>query len=402
MKAPPRLSILHVAAPASAGGLERVVHSLAIGHHERSHRIRVVALIGRGEDGSPFLDPLEAADVEVHTLSVTRTSVLAERRFLRELCLRERPDVVHTHGYRPDIVDGPLAHRLGIPICSTEHGMSFMGGLTTIYEWLQLRSLRRFDAVAAVSRPIASALERTGVPRECIHWLPNAWADRVEFLERGAARRALELPADGAVVGFVGRLIPAKGGDVCLRALARIADLPFRVAMIGDGSERGALEALASSLGIADRVRFYGEITNAAPLFRAFDLFVLSSRTEGSPIVLLEAMAAGVPIAAATVGGVSEALGADEAWLVPAEDPEALAAAMRDALSGRAGAQRRAERASERLAGAYALQPWLDAYEEFYREAIRNRERIRASRKRSSSRSSGSAPSGRSPRASRR
>lgn len=378
MTSPSPLSVLHVAAPASAGGLERVVHALAIGHQRRGHRVRVAALLGRGEDGSPFLDPLRRARVEVHALSVTPWSVLAERRFIRELCRRERPDVVHTHGYRPDIVDGRVARRLGIPCCSTEHGMSFMGGRTTLYEWLQLRSLRRFDAVAAVSHPIARALERTGVPRERIHWLPNAWADSVEFLERSAARRALELPQDGAVVGFVGRLIPAKGGDLCLRALARIADLPFRIAMIGEGSERAALEELARSLGISDRVRFHGEITEAAPLFPAFDLFVLSSRSEGSPIVLLEAMAAQVPIAAAAVGGVPEALREQEAWLVPPEDPDALAAALREALADPAGARRRAERASERLASAYGLDPWLDAYEAFYAEAMRARERRRS------------------------
>lgn len=375
MKSPAPLSVLHVAAPAAVGGLERVVHSLAIGHHQRGHRVRVAALIGRGEDGSPFLEPLAHAGVEVHTLPVAPYSVVAERRFVGDLCRRERPDVVHTHGYRPDIVDGRVARRLGIPCCSTEHGMSFMGGRTAIYEWLQLRSLRKFDAVAAVSRPIAEALARTGVPRDRIHHLPNAWANRVAFLDRSAARRALNLSHEGAVVGFVGRLIPAKGGDLLLHALARISDLPFRIAIIGDGSERAALEALAASLGLADRVRFHGAIPHAAPLFPAFDVFVLSSRTEGSPIVLFEAMAAGVPIVAATVGGVAEALRAEEAWLVPREDPHALAAAVREALTDPAAARLRAARARGRLASAYALDPWLDAYEELYLAAIRARAR---------------------------
>jgi glycosyltransferase involved in cell wall biosynthesis len=195
------------------------------------------------------------------------------------------------------------------------------------------------------------------------------------FFFGGAARRALSLPQDGAVVGFVGRLIPAKGGDLLLRALARVSDLPFRVALIGAGSERARLEALASELGIAERVHFHGEIPNAAPLFPAFDLFVSSSRSEGSPIVLFEAMAAGVPIAAARVGGVPEALREQDAWLVPPEDPEALARAVREALGDPAAARRRAQSARERLASAYALAPWLDAYEAFYREAIEARAR---------------------------
>lgn len=375
MTAPSTLSILHVAAPASVGGLERVVHGLAIGHHRRGHRVRVAALLGPGESGSPFVEPLSRAGVEVHTLPVALHTVVAERRFVRSLCRVERPDAVHTHGYRPDIVDGGVARSLGIASCSTEHGMSFMGGRTTLYEWLQLRALRRFDAVAAVSRPIAEALEGAGVPRERIHRLPNAWAGSVEFLEPGAARRALALPGEGLVVGFVGRLIPAKGGDLFLRALARVADLPFRIVVIGEGSEGTALIQLAASLGLGDRVRFYGEITNAAPLFRAFDLLVLSSRTEGSPIVLFEAMAAGVPVVATAVGGVPEALGNEEAWLVPAEDPLALAEAVREALRAPDAARLRAARAHDRLVRANALDPWLDAYEDFYRAAIRARVR---------------------------
>lgn len=380
MSAGSRLSVLHVAAPASAGGLERVVHGLAIGHHRRGHRVRVAALVGRGEDGTPFEGPLRRAGVAVHTLSVTPYAVLGERRFIRELCGREQTDVVHTHGYRPDIVDGPLARRLGIASCSTEHGMSFMGGRTTLYEWLQLRSLRRFDAVVAVSRPIARVLERTGVPPERIHLQPNAWAASTVFRERGEARRALGLPEEGAVVGFVGRLIPAKGADVFLDALARVADLPFRVALVGDGSERSGLEARAAELGLTERVRFFGEISEAAPLFAAFDLFVLSSRTEGSPIVLFEAMAAGVPIAATTVGGVPETLREGDAWLVPAEDPEALAAAIREALERPDTAKSRAARAAERLAETYALEPWLDAYEKIYRSAIGARASSRCKR----------------------
>lgn len=365
------IRILHVVSPGRVGGLERVVQALAIGHRGRGHEVSVGVLVGSDHDGSAFTAPLEDVGVTVHRCQVELHTVLRERRFVRELCLLEGPQVVHTHGYRPDILDAPVARRLGIPTLSTEHGMSRMGGRTAIYEWLQMRGFRRLDAVVAVSRPIAAMLEESGVEAARIHVVPNAWAEGGELLERIAARRRLALPEDALVVGFVGRLIHAKGGDVLLRAIQALADERLQVAVIGEGPERPDLEQRVRDAGLADRVRFHGEVLDAAACFRAFDLFVSSSRTEGTPIVLFEAIAAGVPVVATSVGGVPDVLGPDQALLVPPEDPSALAAAIREALAEPGAASVRAENAMRRLGEHYALEPWLDRYESIYRALIR-------------------------------
>lgn len=120
-------------------------------------------------------------------------------------------------------------------------------------------------------------------------------------------------------------------------------------------------------------VRFYDDLTEAGPLFGAFDVYVLSSRSEGLPVVLLEAMAAGTPIVATTVGGVSDTLGEREGYLVPAEDAEALARAISLALSDPADALQRADSARKRLARDFALDHWLDRYEAVYRHALRHK-----------------------------
>lgn len=324
----------------------------------------MAALVTPGARDHPFLTPLREADVAVHPIEVRLRSVLAERRAVRELCTSLRPDVVHTHGYRPDIMDGGVARRLGIPTVSTEHGMSKMGGRTRVYEWLQLRSLRRYQAVAAVSEPIAETLRREGVARERIRVIPNAWAAHVDYLDRASARAELGLPADGLVLGFLGRLITAKGGDLLLDALERLGERAPLAALIGDGSERAALERRARERRL--NVRFLGEHDDGARFLPAFDGFALPSRTEGTPIVLFEAMAAGVPVIASRVGGVPDVLG-DTAWLVAPEDPEALAAALGEWLEDPARAAARADAARARLAERYALAPWLDAYEALYR-----------------------------------
>ncbi|MGH0037026.1 MAG: glycosyltransferase [Myxococcota bacterium] len=361
-----RLRILHAVSPASVGGLERVVHALAGGMAGRGHEVHVASLVAEGDPGEAFRGPLEAAGVSVHSLAIRTLSVLREHRFVQSLCRQLRPDVVHTHGYRPDIVDARAARRLGIPTLSTEHGMSKMGGRTAVYEWLQLRALRRFDGVVAVSAPIARTLEASGVDPDRIELLPNAWAEDVVFRGRGEARRELGLPDEGPVVGWVGRLIGAKGGDVFLRALAGSAS-GAPASIVGEGPERAAWSELAAGLGLADRVRFHGEVQGAARLLPAFDVFVLSSRTEGTPIVLLEAIASGVPIVATAVGGVPDVLGEDGALVVPAEDPGALAAAVDEVLADPEAGRERTRRARARVAERHGLAAWLDRYESLYR-----------------------------------
>jgi glycosyltransferase involved in cell wall biosynthesis len=208
------------------------------------------------------------------------------------------------------------------------------------------------------------------VRRDRIHVVPNAWAGNVDFLDRSAARQRLGLPVDGLVVGWVGRLIDAKGADILLRAVASLVDLPMNVALIGEGPERPGLEAICHSLGLDDRIRFHGEVLDGARYFRAFDVFVLSSRTEGTPIVLFEAMAAGVPIVATSVGGVPDVVGDEGALLAPPEDPQALAAALRRALLETGESRARAAQAAQQLHERYPLEPWLDRYEALYRELI--------------------------------
>lgn len=370
MTDPTSLSILHVAAPGAIGGLERVLHDLAIGHYRRGHDVHVAALIGGDGDYGPVLDPLHQAGVPTHVLPVRPYSIVRERGFIRSLCHEHGIRVVHTHGYRPDIVDAGVARRLGLATVSTEHGMSKMGGRTRIYEWLQMRLFRRLDAVVAVSRPIAQALEQSGVDPGRVHLIPNAWAGGVDFLDRGEARAALGLPDDRPVIGWVGRLIRAKGADVFLRALAELRDPSVEAAVIGDGGERAALEKLCEDLGLAGSVRFYGAIPDARRCFRAFDVFALSSRTEGTPIVLFEAIAANVPVVATAVGGVPDVLTREAAILVDRVDAQELAGALRESIENPKHAAARSERASAQLLERYGIESWLDRYHRVYRSVL--------------------------------
>ena len=363
--------ILQVVAPGAFGGLERVVQLLAAGLVRLKHEAHVVGVAGVTEAGAAegFLAPLADAGVRTHPLVVRGR--LEERAAVERLCRELRPDVVHTHGYRPDVLDADVARRLGIPIVTTVHGFTGGGWKNRLYEWLQCRGFREFDAVVAVSRPLASRLAAAGVPASVIHEVPNAWGDvgaPAPPLDRAEARRVLGLPADDFVIGWVGRLSPEKGADVLLDAIPHLHDLaPLAVSFVGDGAERLSLAARARGLGLNGQIHWHGAVAEAGRFFSAFDVFVLSSRTEGTPLVLFEAMAAGVPIVATEVGGVPYVVSPSEAALVRAGHPGELAIEIRAVRRAPDIAQRRARAARARLERDFDVTTWLERYVAIYR-----------------------------------
>ena len=241
-----------------------------------------------------------------------------------------------------------------------------------VYERLQRLALRRCAAVAVVSQQLAGVVVRSGVAMDRVHVIPNAW-DGAAPLSRAAARRALGLPAEAFVVGWVGRLSAEKGPDVLLEALPVLRDLDFIVSMVGDGPLALSLRQERHLLGLDAVVRMHGAVPEAGRLFTAFDVFVLSSRTEGTPIVLFEAMAAGVPIIATAVGGVLDLLGPESAWLIGPDDPLKLAAALREVRAHPAVARVRSAIAYDRLRAEFRPEPWVQQYIGVYDRVRRRR-----------------------------
>lgn len=368
-----KLRIAHACTPASVGGLERVVQGLAIGLAARGHSIDVIAVVEPDVRTDDLRAPLDAAGVTVHELRLGGRDYLGEIRRVGALLHELAPDVLHTHGYRADLMHGLIGCPRRTANVSTLHGSSRLGGVSHVFEWLQERALRRFDGVVAVSTPLERQLLALGVPRAAVHRIPNATKAPLP-LPRVDARATLGLAGAGVVIGFIGRLIPIKGTDVLLDALASVRDLAWDAVIVGGGPERARLESLAESLGLGSRVHFSGERDHAARYLAAFDLFVLPSRSEGTPIVLLETLAAGVPVIASAVGGVPDLITAPaEGALVPPDDPAALAAAIRAVLSTPEAAQAAARSAQERLRREYDFDAWISRHEAFYAAAMERR-----------------------------
>ncbi len=361
------LSVLHVLAPARYGGLERVVSSVAVGQAEAGIDTRVLAIVEPDDAEHPVIMALRRDGITADALVIPPRQYLAERRGVVDWCRRTRPSVVHVHGARPDVLLSGVIRAAGFPVVTTVHG--FTGGdlKNRFYEALQRRALRGMDAVIAVSRPLARELIRRGVPAHRVHLVPNAARRSDVTLSRADARAQLGIASHETVVGWVGRLTSEKGCDVFVRAMASVISAHAASAsIVGSGQESQVLARLADKVGLGSAIRWHGEIPGAGRVLTAFDVFVMSSRTEGTPMVLFEAIQAGVPVVATAVGGIPDVISADDAVLVPGDDAARLAAGILEVLNDPASAARRAAVAAKRIDTAFSPGAWVERYSAVY------------------------------------
>ena len=333
---------------------------------QKGRGVHVVAVLSPHDaDNHPFIRRLEALGVPFTRLVVGGRSYFREYRALSNLVQRLQPQVVHTHGYRADLIGGLVARAHGIPTVSTVHGFTGARLRIRINERLQCLILRRAHAVIAVSLPLVERLAQAGVSRDRIHYVPNGFLPIVSSVARAEARDMLGIRTSGLVAGWVGRLSPEKGSDVMLDALAE-TPLSWQLAIIGDGPQRDILRNHADRLGVSDRVYWHGSIPSAGSLLSAFDAVVLSSRTEGTPITLLEAMHASVPIVATRVGGIPDVVTSAHALLVPSEQPRMIADALAEIEREPFAAKHRSILARERLLKLFGSEVWLGAVDAVY------------------------------------
>jgi len=254
-----------------------------------------------------------------------------------------RPDVVHTHLAKAGLLGRLAARVVGVPVVvHTFHGNVLRG---YFHPWVS----RSF---ALLERLLAHLSTRVIVlsPRQRAEILSLGIASNERIVEIplgldlgplvssttvGTLRAELGVPASTSLVGTVARFVPIKGVDVLLDAAARvIAERPDTIfVLVGDGELSGPLRRQAADLGIGDRVRFLGWRADMAAIYSDLDVVVLTSHNEGTPVTIIEALAAGRAVVATAVGGVPDLLGDSEAGvLVPDRDVNAIARAVLDLL----------------------------------------------------------------------
>jgi glycosyltransferase involved in cell wall biosynthesis len=281
--------------------------------------------------------------------------VLAERHrydqqliaALRGLAAAERPDIIESHHIKSHCLVALSGLWRECTWVAFHHGYTQTDIKVRAYNQVDRWSLRHAAHVVTTNEPFAATLASRGVPPGRITVLhngvrrPAAEAGAVEML-----RQALGLARHERVVLAVGRLSKEKGQEYLIRAAA-LWRRDARLVVVGDGADRGTLQAMAASAGVSHRVIFAGLSHHIAPFYGLADVFVLPSLSEGSPNVLLEAMSCGLPIVATGVGGVPEiAVNGLSAIIGPPRDPLFIARnvdrLLRDpALSARLGSAAR-------------------------------------------------------------
>lgn len=343
------------------GGLERVATTLAVEIAPRVDRL-VVCFARRG----PYEDVLRDAGVELARIHRPRPR---PDRFARAIAgltavlQRERPDVIHAHnpaaGAAAAIARG-LARTRRTAVVTTFHGLT-ADRLTLAARVLQASS----DAVIAVGASSTRALESAGLAAGLASTIENAVA--VAATRPVDEVRAELGTADGELVVNVGRYVPEKDQKLLIDAVAELAARrpALRAAIVGIGPLENALRRRAAELGVADRILLTGPRADAVDLLAAADAVAISSRSEGLPLVLLEAMSLGKPIVATSVGSIPDVLeDGRSGLLVPSGDAGAFAAALERVLvdPGTLGERARII-AEQRFSVGAMAERTLDVYE---------------------------------------
>ena len=304
------------------GGAERVAVELACGLDRRRFEPHVVVTRSTG----PLQQRLDVVGIPVTVLGRRRRLSLVAYRRARRIALS--CDLIHAHKFSSNAWGALLARTSGTPLIAHEHNWS--GTRSAVRSFVN----RRWIAPVAswfmcVSAPVAQQLLGDGVPSSKIQVLRNA-VPLDQAVSRLAARQELGLPPTAFVIGIVARLRPEKNHEMLLRAAARLVadNRTVTICAVGDGPCGVPLELLAHDLEVADHIVWAGERRDAGRLAAAFDVAVLCSAWEGLPLAALEAMSAGVPVIATSVGGLPELLAGGAGLLVPPDDPDGLADAI--------------------------------------------------------------------------
>jgi len=290
---------------------------------------------------------------------------------LKQIFSERQIDVVHSHEFTMAVFGAAAAKRAHLPHFITLHGGTYWGD-----RWRRRAAMRwafrHSNEVVAVSQPHRAEISRLlGVRRERLRVVPNG----IPFIsgDRNVVRSELGIEDDEVLMVAVGNLYPVKGHRFLIKALAGLPrDGRWKLAIAGRGQEEQDLRAMISENGLSGRVQLLGLRQDIANVLAAGDLFVMPSLSEGLPLAVLEAMAAGLPVVASAVGGIPDVTGNGRGGItVPAGSVESLQEALEYLVAHH----------EERIAlgmeahhawksSPFTAEPMADAYEELFLESL--------------------------------
>jgi len=368
------MHIVHLMASPFVGGPERQVLGLAR-HLPSPYRTSILSFAERGL-ARPFLDEARRQGIDAVELRHNAPRLLASIAEVTAELRARRADLLCCSGYKPDLIGWRAARRAGIPVVAIAHGWTAATLRVRINEGLDRLVLRWMDAVVCVSQAQAGKVRHAQVPERKIVTIPNAVGAEAFAAPEPSFRAAILklFPAPPRlVVGAAGRLSPEKNLALFVEAAARVAPVCPDVGFVvfGDGPLRGVLTEQIARLGLQQRFVLAGFCADLGKYLPNLDLAVLSSTTEGLPVVLLEAFAAGVPMVATAVGGIPEVLeDGRSGYLVASGDVAALAGRILDALGNDDARRAMGRHAQDRVRRDFGFAQQAAKYQELFARLV--------------------------------
>jgi len=371
--------IVHVVYRLDTGGMERVLVTV-VNRTQLQYRHAVICLDGFSE----FRELIEDPDVPCLALNKRPGKDWGCYFRLWKALRKLKPDLVHSYNFGA-LDAAPVAKLAGVRrVVHAERGRNASDprGENRKYRNLRRWLLPFIDRYLAVSRDLQDWLtEKVGIDPSRVVFIPNG-IDPANFVVAPGMNEVRPIlgsfaPPGTIVIGTVGRLDPVKDQAGLVSAFNLLREsLPevrerLRLVIVGEGPQRSVLEAQIAHLGLLEQVRLLGNRDNVPAILVEFDIFALSSIAEGMPGVLLEAMAAGLPIVATKVGGVSEVVSSEiTGLLVAADSPHALAEALANYVSDEALRSRHGHAGRERVETGFSLNEMVSAYTTLYDELL--------------------------------
>jgi glycosyltransferase involved in cell wall biosynthesis len=370
-------TVVHLAASPFYGGPERQMLGLAEALRP-DYRSVFLSFAERGL-ARAFLDRAREAGFPSYELCTNAPHLFRAAREVAEYLRREQADILCCNGYKPDIVGWLAGRRVGVPVVCVAHGWTAATRKVACYELVDRWVMRWADCTVCVSEAMASRVRKAGVPARRTAVIRNAIRTDV-FENADPAYRDLlhgffTLPP-GRIIVAVGRLSPEKGFDQLVEAAALLClDHPeFGFVLFGDGPRRQSLADRIVARQLQQRFILAGFRTDVERFLPHADLLVNSSFTEGLPVVVLEALAAGVPVVATAVGGTPEVIeDGVHGLLVPAGQPELLARGIADALANDDRRRTMGSQGRNRVLAEFTFEAQGRQYRELFRKLMAGR-----------------------------
>jgi glycosyltransferase involved in cell wall biosynthesis len=305
------INILHLRSTSGyGGGAEHVIFNICQNLPTELFNTEICFLRPINEKEFPLLQLSKDKNIKAFDIPIRGKIDIKAILLLRTILKNKNIHIIHTHDYKADLYGYFASRKLNISIVSTMHGWIFNNKIDKLYYNIDKLFLKHFKLITCVSNPLIEMMISDGIPSSKLVYIPNS-VDNI-YLNKHSKSKHLHnifnLSESIPIIGCIGRLRKEKGQICLLKAFNSIKEKcnNCHIVFVGDGPDKDYLEQYAVSNNIQNRIHFVNYQTNIINIYSEIDLLVLPSFTEGLPLVVLEAMAMGIPVIATNVGGVKD------------------------------------------------------------------------------------------------